>query len=84
MTDMARNRSLEPVPHGESFEGGGEAACYARLSDARLGRESSIVDQVRECREEARRDGNFIPYSNLFDDLDVRGSTESGPSSIAL
>jgi DNA invertase Pin-like site-specific DNA recombinase len=79
MTDTARNRPAGVLPDRESFEGGGEGACYARLSDAKMARESSIGDQLRECREEARRDGNFIPDANLFDDLDVRGATESRP-----
>jgi DNA invertase Pin-like site-specific DNA recombinase len=79
MNDKARNRTVGILPDSDSIEGLGEAACYARLSDAKLGRESSIEDQVRECREEARRDGNFIPDANLFDDIDVRGATESRP-----
>ena len=79
MTDWAKNRPDGALPEPENFEGGGEAACYARLSDAKVGRESSIVDQVRECREDARRDGNYIPDANIFEDVDVRGATESRP-----
>ena len=77
---MTVKRQIVGTPESEAYEGGVESACYARLSDLKKGRESSIEDQVRECREEARRDGGFIPDSNVFPDRDIRGITESRPA----
>lgn len=65
-TDMTVKRQIVGTPESEAYEGGVESACYARLSDLKNGRESSIEDQVRECREEARRDGGSFQTQMSF------------------
>jgi len=79
MSETTKSRGAGPTSDRAIPEGGRECASHARLPDARLGRESSIEDQVRKCREDARRDGGFIPEANLFTDTDVPGATESRP-----
>jgi site-specific DNA recombinase len=74
---MNQNDTFELNPNFP--DRGIESAFYGRLSDADLGRESSIPDQLRECRDAARRNGGYIPDSNVFSDVDVRGITESRP-----
>jgi DNA invertase Pin-like site-specific DNA recombinase len=76
---MTKYQQPVPEPETQSPRLGFEAAGYARFSDE-IQRESSIEDQVRECREEATRDGGFIRDANIFADRDVRGATEERPA----
>lgn len=62
----------------DSQDSGLEGAVYARYSDEKQ-RKSSIEDQVRNCRGEAKQVGCWIPEANIFADPDVRGSLEHRP-----
>lgn len=72
------SKSVIP-PELASSDRGSESAFYGRYSDGEKQRESSMEDQLRECREDAQRDGNYIPDANVFADPDFRGATESRP-----
>jgi site-specific DNA recombinase len=76
---MPTNLQSVLPPDFDSSDRGSESAFYGRYSDGEKQRKSSMEDQVRECREEARRNGNYIPDANIFADPDFRGATESRP-----
>jgi site-specific DNA recombinase len=73
MNDQSGPNSEAGLPDARS-----ESAIYARYSDDKQ-RESSIEDQVRGCRKEAKRVDCFVPEANIFADRDVRGALEHRP-----
>ncbi|MGC1781725.1 MAG: recombinase family protein [Acidobacteriaceae bacterium] len=75
---MPKKDQFASAPEYGSKDPGFECAIYARFSDDKQ-RESSIEDQVRECRADAKRWGGFIPDANIFADRDVRGALEHRP-----
>jgi site-specific DNA recombinase len=78
-TNMPTDLQSALLPDSVSSDRGSESAFYGRYSDGEKQRKSSMEDQVRECREEARCNGNYIPDANIFADPDFRGATESRP-----
>jgi site-specific DNA recombinase len=69
------------TPQREVTGGRMRTACYARFSSD-LQRDTSIDDQVRECREYARRQGWEWQDSQLYADKSVSGSSIEGRTAL--
>ena len=61
-----------------------EGAIYARYSDDKLQRDSSIEDQIRECVEKAASMGCEIPAENIYTDAGSRGADHYRPRFLSM
>jgi site-specific DNA recombinase len=77
-TTMSIGENAVLKVHPISFHEGIPYAAYCRYSSDRQ-RESSIEDQIRAARAEAKTLGGYIPDENIFCDRDVRGADHNKP-----